>query len=112
MPTIETQTNFWLDVELPEKLASLEYDVERGEFRQTEPAGGGPLTPDDLCNPSELNWDFLLADQCDDSWEEAKTEYQTAKDAETFMTTEEANDAYGDDYIFGNSYVYGEGPWN
>ena len=97
MPTIETQTNFWLDVELPEKLSSLEYDIERGEFRKTEPAGG-PIDPDGF------DWDDLQDAQCDEAWDAAQLEYQEELDA----NGEDLLEVQG---IYRDPYVFGSGMW-
>ena len=121
MPTIQTQTNFWLDVELPEKLKSPDWDEEKGEWKQTEPAGGGPISDDEpewMNSPAhDLECGFQVAFaaeikdlakcQRNEALEDAYSDYQAELEAsgEVFMTTQEANDAYGDAYIFGSE------PW-
>jgi hypothetical protein len=49
MPTIATQTNYWEDVEKPEKMRSANWDIEKGEWKQSEPAGCGLSVALEVC---------------------------------------------------------------
>jgi len=93
MPTIPTQTDFWVDVELPSKLAKLAYDPILGIFRQIEVAFFKPIDPD------ECKWGDLQDAQCDEAWLCAQSEYDFGP-SKTF--THE---------FYGNPYISGSGPW-
>ena len=115
MPTISTQTNYWEDVEKPEKMRSDDWDIEKGEWKQTEPAGCGlavalEVTKDvpewlystaydtDLGIYSAFESDVadLVEQQQDEAWEDAYIEYQAELQAsgESFLSTREANALY------------------
>ena len=101
MPTIATQTDHWNDVEKPALMLHEDWDIEKGEWKQSEPPGCGLAVALEVLEG--FDWSSVQESQSNEALDEAHSDYQAELEAsgERFMTTQEANDAYGDSYIFG-----------